>query len=77
VFADRLGSISGVVEVRSAGLVAGVQVEGVERVLVRLRELGVLTRTVGGHSLQICPPFVIGEDEIALLAERIGEALAS
>jgi adenosylmethionine-8-amino-7-oxononanoate aminotransferase len=77
VFAERLGSIAGVVEVRSAGLVAGVQVEDVERVVVRLRELGVLTRAVGGHSLQICPPFVIGEDEIGLLAERIGEALAS
>jgi len=75
VFAEKLGSIEGAVEVRSAGLVAGVQVEDVERVLVRLRELGVLTRAVGGHSLQICPPFVIGEDEIALLAERIGEAL--
>jgi len=77
VFAERLGSIAGVVEVRSAGLVAGVQVEDVERMVVRLRELGVLTRAVGGHSLQICPPFVIGEDEIGLLAERIGEALAS
>lgn len=75
LLAEQLGSIEGVVEVRSAGLVAGVQVEDVERVVVRLRELGVLTRVVGGHSLQICPPFVIGEDEIGLLAERIGDAL--
>jgi putrescine aminotransferase len=75
-FAAKLRSIDGVVEVRSAGLVAGVEVEDVERVLVRLRGLGVLTRAVGGHSLQICPPFVITEDEIALLAERIAAALA-
>ena len=77
VFADRLGSIAGAVEVRSAGLVAGVQVEDVERVLPRLRdEFNVLTRVVGGHSLQICPPFVITEDEIGLLADRIAAAIA-
>ena len=44
----------------------------VERVVVRLRELGVLTRVVGGHSLQICPPFVITESEI----DRVAEAFA-
>jgi putrescine---pyruvate transaminase len=74
-FAERLRSIAGAVEVRSAGLVAGIQVENVERVLERLLELGVLTRIVGGHSLQICPSFVIGEDEIDLLVERVNEAL--
>ena len=47
MFAEKLRSTAGVVEVRSAGLVAGVQVEDVERVLVRLRESGVLTRAVG------------------------------
>jgi adenosylmethionine-8-amino-7-oxononanoate aminotransferase len=75
LFAERLRSIEGAVEVRTAGLVAGIQVEDVERVVLRLRELGVLTRVVGGHSLQICPPFVIGEDEIDLLAERVSEAI--
>jgi acetylornithine/succinyldiaminopimelate/putrescine aminotransferase len=77
VFADRLRSIGGAVEVRTAGLVAGIQVEEVERVVVRLRELGVLTRVVGGHSLQICPPFVITEDELDLLVERVTEALGA
>ena len=75
-FARKLSAIDGVVEVRTAGLVAGVQVEEVERVVARLRELGVLTRAVGGHSLQICPPFVISEDELDLLAERIAAAIS-
>jgi adenosylmethionine-8-amino-7-oxononanoate aminotransferase len=77
VFAERLGSIEGAVEVRSAGLVAAVQTADVERVVVRLRELGVLTRVVGGHSLQICPPFVITEDELELLVDRIEEAVGA
>jgi putrescine---pyruvate transaminase len=77
VFADRLHSIEGAVEVRSAGLVAAVQVEDVERVVVRLRELGVLTRVVGGHSLQICPPFVITEDELDLLVDRVNDAVGA
>jgi len=77
VFAKKLRSLERAVEVRSAGLVAGVQVEEVERVIVRLRELGVLTRAVGGNSLQICPPFVITEGEIDLLVERIAAAIAA
>jgi len=75
-FAAKLRSIDGAVEVRTAGLVAGVQVEDVDGVIARLRDGGVLTRAVGGHSLQICPPLVITEDEIDLLAERIGAAVA-
>ena len=75
LFAKKLRSIEGAVEVRTAGLVAGVQVEEVERVVLRLRELGVLTRTIGGHSLQLCPPFVIGEDELDLLVEQIAAAI--
>ena len=75
-FAEKLRSLEGAVEVRAAGLVAGVQVEEVERVVVRLRELGVLTRIVGGHSLQLCPPFVIGDDELDLLVEQIAAAIS-
>jgi len=74
-FAEKLRAIDGVVEVRTTGLVAGVQVEEVEGVVARLRELGVLTRVVGGHSLQICPPFVITEDELDFLAAQIAAAL--
>ena len=76
VFAAKLGSIAGAVEVRTAGLVGAIQVEEAEQVVVRLRELGVLTRVVGGHSLQICPPFTIAEEELDFLAERVSEALA-
>jgi putrescine---pyruvate transaminase len=76
VFIEKLRSIDGAVEVRGAGLVGAVQVEEVERVVLRLRELGVLTRAVGGHSLQLCPPFVIAEDELELLAGQIAAAIA-
>jgi putrescine aminotransferase len=75
-FVEKLRSIEGAVEVRAAGLVAGVQVEEVERVVLRLRELGVLTRIIGGHSLQLCPPLVIGEEELDLLVEQITAAIS-
>jgi adenosylmethionine-8-amino-7-oxononanoate aminotransferase len=35
----------------------------------------VLVRALVGHSLQISPPFVIAEDEIELLADRIRDVL--
>jgi putrescine aminotransferase len=76
IFVQKLRSLEGAVEVRAAGLVAGVQVEEVERVVVRLRELGVLTRIVGGHSLQLCPPLVIGEEDLDLLVEQIAAAIS-
>jgi adenosylmethionine-8-amino-7-oxononanoate aminotransferase len=75
-FTEKLQSIEGAVEVRSAGLVAGIQVEEVDHVVERLRELGVLTRVVGGHSLQICPPFVIDEDDIDFLVTRVNDAMS-
>jgi adenosylmethionine-8-amino-7-oxononanoate aminotransferase len=40
-----------------------------------LQDDGVLVRSLVGHSLQISPPFVISEQEIDLLAERIGTVL--
>jgi putrescine aminotransferase len=77
VLASKLGAVRGAVEVRTAGLLAGVQVEKVETVIARLRELGVLSRAVGGHSLQISPPFVIGEDDVDFLVDRLSEALSA
>jgi putrescine---pyruvate transaminase len=71
-------------EVRTAGLLAGVELDAgaraaapdvVERVVRRARARGVLVRNLVGHSLQISPPFVIEEDELALVARVLGEAL--
>lgn len=36
---------------------------------------GVLLRTIHENTLQICPPFVVTEDEISLIAETITRAL--
>ena len=74
-FAARMRAIEGAVEVRTAGLLAGIQVEDAEGVVARLRGLGVLTRVVGGNSLQISPPFVITEAEIDRIAEVFTAAL--
>jgi adenosylmethionine-8-amino-7-oxononanoate aminotransferase len=36
----------------------------------------VLTRGLAGHSLQVSPPFVIGEDEIGRIAAVFAETLS-
>jgi len=38
-------------------------------------DAGVLIRTIHNNTLQICPPFVTTEDEIALIAWTITRAL--
>ena len=69
---------------RTAGLLGAVQLAAdaraaepglVDRIVSELQDDGVLLRGLVGHSLQISPPFVISEDEIALLGERIAGAL--
>ena len=69
---------------RTAGLLGAVQLSAdaraeqpglADRIVAELQDDGVLVRALVGHSLQISPPFVISEDEIALLGERIAGAL--
>lgn len=70
-------------EVRAGvGLLAAVdytvdaKVAGVPaRVLAGLRERGVLTRNLASGALQVSPPFVVDESDIALLGEAIAESL--
>lgn len=71
-----------VAEVRSAGLLAGVQLGedalaagGLAATVDGLRAGGVLTRALVGHTMQFSPSFVITEDEIEWLVERVGAAL--
>jgi putrescine---pyruvate transaminase len=70
---------------RTAGLLGAVQIDAeartahpglVDRIVGELQADGVLLRGLVGHSLQISPPFVISEEEIELLGERIAGALA-
>ena len=68
-----------VAEVRAgAAFMAGVQlradVSG-DAVAEACTDAGVLTRTIHDNTLQICPPFVITEDEVALIAAIITDAL--
>lgn len=89
VFAAKVRELAGhplVEEVRTAGLLAGVEISGdaraarpglVEEISVKARELGVIVRPLVGHSLQISPPFVITEEQIDELVEVLGRALDS
>ncbi|MGH2780981.1 MAG: aspartate aminotransferase family protein, partial [Thermoleophilaceae bacterium] len=87
ILAERLGPLAEhplVHEVRSVGLLAGVELDAaarartpdlVERVVRRARTRGVLVRNLVGHTLQISPPFVIDAEELTLLAEVLRAAL--
>ena len=46
------------------------------RVLAGLRERGVLTRNLASGALQVSPPFVIDDTDMAVLATAISESLA-
>ncbi len=81
-----LGSLDGVEEVRSIGLLAGVQLDAgwfEERgrepaeVPAALRERGQLTRLLACGALQFSPPFISSEEEIAAFAEAISDAVGS
>jgi adenosylmethionine-8-amino-7-oxononanoate aminotransferase len=70
--------------VRSAGLLAAVELDAAaratfpglaERAVARLRERGILSRALVGHSLQLSPPFTIAEDELALVGAAIRDVL--
>jgi putrescine aminotransferase len=88
VLAARLAPLARldlVAEVRTgAGLLGAVEIAesartadpGLGARLVRaIRERGVITRLLRGVALQVSPPFVITEAEIARIAEAFGDAL--
>lgn len=72
-------------EVRSGtGLLAGVEIAAAARaadpglgarLVSDVRDRGVITRLVGGTALQVSPPFVITEPELARIAEVFAAAL--
>ena len=66
-------------EVRTGlGLLGGVELTDpsrLGRVLAEARARGVILRGIRGVALQISPPFVITEDEIATMSRVLGEAL--
>jgi adenosylmethionine-8-amino-7-oxononanoate aminotransferase len=68
-----------VAEVRSGiGLLAGIQLVAQapgEAVARQCIERGVLIRVITNNTLQISPPFIVSESDLALIAQTIGEAL--
>ena len=82
---DQLARHPAVSEVRSGtGLLAAVEIAEDaraadptvgQRLVLAIRERGVLTRLLRGVALQVSPPFVITEPEIARIAEAFAGAL--
>ncbi len=80
-----LASLDLVAEVRTGtGLLGAVEISGDARaadpglgarLVAAIRERGVITRLLRGVALQVSPPFVITEAEIARIGEVFGEAL--
>jgi adenosylmethionine-8-amino-7-oxononanoate aminotransferase len=77
---EPIRSEDGVADVRSVGLAAAVELDadlvaanpGVPMAAaLGARRRGVLTRAIRGVALQISPPFVITEDELATIAEAV------
>lgn len=70
-----------VVDVRAgAGFMAGVQLlAGVDAdpIVDACAEAGVLIRTIHDNTLQICPPFICTDDDVAQIVEAIDGALAT
>jgi putrescine---pyruvate transaminase len=77
---EPLQDEDGVAEVRSAGLAAAVELDGSVleadpgaplAVTLAARRHGVLTRALRGVALQISPPLVVTEDELATIAAAV------
>lgn len=75
----RLAEHELVTEIRTVGLLGAVQLRDepglVDRVVAGAMEHGVLTRGLAGGALQVSPPFVITENELATLGDVLNRAL--
>lgn len=74
-----LAELPAVREVRLAGLLAGVELvetARLEATVDALRERGVLTRGIGGTSLQVSPALTISEQELKQIADAFRDVLA-
>jgi ornithine--oxo-acid transaminase len=65
--------------VRTRGLWAGLDVRGrtARSVCERLLELGVLAKDTHGSTIRLGPPLTVTSDEVDLLVDRLGQALAT
>ena len=81
-----LAEVEGVSEVRTIGLLAGVQLDApwfeergvpLAEAAVAVRERGQLSRLLASGALQFSPPFVSTEEQIAGFAEATADAMTS
>jgi adenosylmethionine-8-amino-7-oxononanoate aminotransferase len=81
---EPLRELPGVADVRSVGLAGAVELDAGllaehptagASVVVAARGHGILSRLLRGVALQISPPFVVTEDELARIVDAIGAAL--
>lgn len=88
VFAATVGELEGhdgVEEVRTVGLLAAVQLSAAAqedptfgaRVIEGCRERGVITRLIGGGSIQLSPPYIVRERELAWGRDVIADAITA
>jgi len=79
-----LGDLPGVAGVRSVGLAGAVELDAGllaehpaagAAVVITARKHGVLTRLLRGVALQVSPPFVVTEDELAKVVDAIAASL--
>ena len=77
---EALRGEEGVADVRSAGLAAAVELDAdlvaanpgaPMTAVVAARDHGVLSRALRGVALQISPPFVVTEDELATIVDAV------
>jgi adenosylmethionine-8-amino-7-oxononanoate aminotransferase len=76
---DALRTTDAVVDVRVAGLLGAVELaEGVDvdRIVQIVLDNGVISRNLRGHSVQISPPFIVTDAELAGMVETITAAIA-
>lgn len=75
---EPLAELDAVREVRTAGLLAGVELvdtSTLDATVDRLRERGVLTRAIGGTSLQISPALTISAAELQQIAAAVRDVV--
>lgn len=81
-----LTEVEGISEVRTIGLLAGVQLDApwfeergvpLAEAAVAVRERGQLSRLLASGALQFSPPFICSEEEIGRFADATADALAS
>ena len=82
----QLEAMPEVSEVRTVGLLAGVQIAPdvlerdpafTDKALAEARDRGVISRKLVGNGLQISPPFVIEESELEQIVTVFGDAISA